>query len=740
MRRSLGKICGLQFALMAVSPQTVCGEPFAVRSISLPQPVNDIVWDSTRARFFVSSGTSVLIIDPEAALIEDDIAIGDSANGIAVSSDGRYLYVALGTQFESRGIVSRYRLQDRSRDAQIRLGQSTGGNIPRSVQAMVALPGQSLALVVATNDRRVAILDDTVPRNEILALSVSSFHVRPSDGALFALADASDYHDPQPHLYRLATRNNGVAIETSVPVDPHWNNGTKVTWSGNLAVSRNAYASYVFNLDAGATVGRLPVSPPVASAGACFLSGDASGTSAIAYQYQYHSSTTRLVQYSLPNFHPVASVDLTGIPPDDSSVASLCGSALTWGTDGILVYGNRRLFFLRTSGLAPLVPRPVPMPTLDTNGVIHLPLSASDLVFDAGRNLLWASIPGDSPASGNSVISINPASGKVIDTIDAGSEPGALALSSGGSHLFAALRGAPAISTIDLEAKDASVFSVLSSSSPRYWSAVDLAAMAGEGKSVVAVLRAGYGSSVVAYDAGVPRKEVFNSGSGANVYSQWVQTIFPGDADNTFFAANKELHNSDNSHDIHRLVVDSSGVKPGSRPNNLLLGSGSGAHGVPGHDQPVSIVHDAGRLFTSAGQIVTPDTQRILGSVALSPSYGLPVAFPDQNRVVYVQSFSPQVSAISYDLATLRPLSYVPLLSGPLCGCTSDTLSSVNVTAAVRVGKEAIAVAANGEIVIAPLARFQSWPIGNIAVQPVSAGVRLLNIPVNAIGAILGSR
>jgi hypothetical protein len=45
---------------------------------------------------------------------------------------------------------------------------------------------------------------------------------------------------------------------------------------------------------------------------------------------------------------------------------------------------------------------------------------------------------------GNSVVLIDPATGVVVDTIYAGSEPGAVALSADGSHLFAPLGGAPA--------------------------------------------------------------------------------------------------------------------------------------------------------------------------------------------------------------------------------------------------------------------------------------------------------
>lgn len=111
----------------------------------------------------------------------------------------------------------------------------------------------------------------------------------------------------------------------------------------------------------------------------------------------------------------------------------------TWGTDGILVNqeNSHALYFLHTAGLTAMTPASIPTATQDASGVLHLPLPANGLVFDPVRNLLWASVPGNAAAAGNAVVSIDPSTGNVIDTIYAGSEPGALALSADGSHLFA---------------------------------------------------------------------------------------------------------------------------------------------------------------------------------------------------------------------------------------------------------------------------------------------------------------
>jgi hypothetical protein len=201
--------------------------------------------------------------------------------------------------------------------------------------------------------------------------------------------------------------------------------------------------------------------------------------------------------------------------------------------------------------------------------------------------------PGSGGAVGNNVVSISPATGAVADTIYAGSEPSALALSADGSRLFATVGGAPAIASVDLVAKQASYFTGLTSTSA-YWSAVGAAAIAGTSDSVVAVTSltgtttSPGSSSVVAYDAGVPRKKTFDSGTGGNEYTDGVGAIFPADAPNAFYAVDVSLNYGGGIHDLFRLLVDATGVTLDTQLNNIYLGSGSGAYGSLAYTQPTN--------------------------------------------------------------------------------------------------------------------------------------------------------
>src|SRR5579871_2153216 len=116
--------------------------PTNTQALRLSAPVNDLVWDATRGRFFASSGTSVLMVNPDTAAIEDSWTTNGTGGQLAVSGDGQYLYVAIG----ARGVVDRYRVRDHGLDAEISLGLYTTGTA-RQPSSMAVVPGQPQVLL-----------------------------------------------------------------------------------------------------------------------------------------------------------------------------------------------------------------------------------------------------------------------------------------------------------------------------------------------------------------------------------------------------------------------------------------------------------------------------------------------------------------------------------------------------------------------------------------------------------------
>ena len=89
--------------------------------------------------------------------------------------------------------------------------------------------------------------------------------------------------------------------------------------------------------------------------------------------------------------------------------------------------------------------------------------------------------PGSSGQIGNTVIAIDPASGRIIDSIFAGSEPGKLALATDASRLYVISQSVPTVTSVDLNAKQRSqTFSVLDDGN---WTPVSVAPVPNQNNS-----------------------------------------------------------------------------------------------------------------------------------------------------------------------------------------------------------------------------------------------------------------
>ncbi len=76
-----------------------------------------------------------------------------------------------------------------------------------------------------------------------------------------------------------------------------------------------------------------------------------------------------------------------------------------------------------------------------SSALIKIPLAHNDLVFDAVHGVYYASVPGSVIGNGNSIATIDSASGQVSFSAPIGSEPGPLALSADGTSLYVGLTG-----------------------------------------------------------------------------------------------------------------------------------------------------------------------------------------------------------------------------------------------------------------------------------------------------------
>lgn len=251
------------------------------------------------------------------------------------------------------------------------------------------------------------------------------------------------------------------------------------------------------------------------------------------------------------------------------------------------------------------------IPATTVNAVRRINLATGDLVLDRATGSIYASLPGDSPAGGNSVVAIDPATGALGPPVFVGSEPGKLALSDDGQLLYVSLDGAAAVRRVDVASATAGLQFGLGSDSffgPYY--VEDMAVMPGA-PNTVAISRQNPGFSprhagVAVYDNGV--KRVFETArhTGSNVieFSQVSPTRLYG------------YNNETTEFGFRRMLIDANGVGVVDVTENLILGFSR------------DFIGDADRVYTTAGQVIDPEARLSLGtftnaSGAVRPDSGI---------------------------------------------------------------------------------------------------------------------
>ncbi len=138
----------------------------------------------------------------------------------------------------------------------------------------------------------------------------------------------------------------------------------------------------------------------------------------------------------------------------------------------------------------------------------YIPVVSNSMVYNSANGLFYLSIPGSAGAPlGNSIVSLDPATGTLGSPIYVGSEPNKLALTADGTGLWVGLDGAAAVRRVDLAAGTAGLqFQLALNPSTGY---VDLPPVA---LSLVA-LPGSPNSVVVQASAGSPQFAIYDSGT-----------------------------------------------------------------------------------------------------------------------------------------------------------------------------------------------------------------------------------
>lgn len=639
-------------------------EPQAAQSDfvrEVPLATKDIIYDKNSKKIYASvpsyagsRGNSITPIDPSSGTIGSSVFVGSEPGKLAISDNGQYLY----TNLEGALAIRRFDLASQTPGLQYA--------IPNNVSDMLVLAGKPESIAVATSGS-VAVYDNDVRRTTTASSPnfASITNIEPFSSADTILGTAGF---STASLLKIGLDANGATVSsstaTSASGDARYDNGRVYFATGQVIDANTGALVGTFpNLDSSALV------VPDSSVGRVYFLVNSSTFGTLSLRAYDMNTFVLLGSMTIPN------------------ISSARTSLIRWGANGLAFRttadssGNvegSKLYIIQTSLVpsAEPVPTPLPSPTptpspspspTPANSVTQIPLPSNDLVYDASRQLIYASVPSVTGSTGNSITSVNPATGEIGTPVYVGSEPGKVVLTDDAHYLYTTLDGAGAIRRVDLINQSAGLqFSLGGSttfSTGPFW-ARDLAALPGSPEAL-AIIRTTINSTssgtVAIYDNGVQRPTL----SAASNFLM----LTPSASASTLYGM------ADSTTGLQKISLNASGVSSVTK-----LGTISGGN---------EMVFDNGSIYMSDGRVVDATTGALKGTFfGVNSSFSTLSVVPDSTigRVFFLTSNgSSSVTLRAYDMNTF-------LLIG--------TLTVPNVTgfpsSLVRWGTNGLAFRANG--------------------------------------------
>jgi hypothetical protein len=231
--------------------------------------------------------------------------------------------------------------------------------------------------------------------------------------------------------------------------------------------------------------------------------------------------------------------------------------------------------------------------------VQQVSLATNDMVYDRFADVIYASVPSAAgPPNGNSIVTIDPHSGALRNSVFIGNEPDRLAISDDGQFLYVGLDDADAIRRIDIPTMKLDIEFGLGGE-PIFGGrqAGDIKVLPGQPRAVAVAARYREISpdfaGLAIFDDGVARTiEVPQFGKDI------IDRIAFGDSAATLYGVDTETTRAD----LYVLKVDATGV--------WIISDFAAATGPFGSD----IAVENGLIYDATGQVFDPVAKRVAGT------------------------------------------------------------------------------------------------------------------------------
>jgi hypothetical protein len=411
--------------------------------IDVPLKHNALVYDSLRNLYYASvpgsvagNGNSIATIDPASGHVSYSATVGLEPNALAIAADASVLYVGL----DGSGEVARLTLPSLAPQGRTQLVKD-------------ALFGQSTAQAIAVSpvDAAVAAVSMTAPfvalgtallRDMALQPKTTPQLVNNSFGLTFDAAGTTLYAVGGARLRSNQVLADGL-LEQLVIVTP--NTLRALGFAGGRVLAGNGIYDPLALTLAG-SISTPSECVPRRSDGLllCFASAD------------LNTGQGRVLLADPDTFVIRASLGYATSEPGGTRrlVEGQAGQiAISYPVSTFGSVSKIRLYTSAGLLTPPAPPAPswpvtvssTPDGTARDVGIVH-----NSLVYDSGRNVYYASVPGSVIGAGNSIATIDPATGQVAHSAPIGSEPNALAISADGSALYVGLDGSGEVARLAL--------------------------------------------------------------------------------------------------------------------------------------------------------------------------------------------------------------------------------------------------------------------------------------------------
>lgn len=557
---------------------------------------------------------TLAVINPATGVISTTRAVGANPNALALSDDGRYLYIGL----DGTSTIKRFQLPDWSSDLEFTLN-TTDEYARRAIQIKI-MPGRPRSVVVIrrmgdyAGSDEIVVYDDGVPRAQTIRGTDVEF-VSPTQ--IYVLEAESSF----PDFYQVTVTENGLENQTRI-----W--GMTVYPTTDIVVENGLlYTNIGEVIDPSARALEATYHLPLNWLGAIYPDASIGRNFVVGADFHLFDRQHTIRVYSQQNHTLLGELSVRGAAYGPLEL-------LRWGADGLAFRTLTHVVLVRLSAVNQM-PTPTLTPTswetpIGSSGdlVRRHRLPTNDLLYDALRSKLYASLPARLGSIGNSIAELDPMTGIIIRSVYVGSEPNVLALSDDNQYLYVALEGAGRVARVFLPSFTLeSVFRATNSEygvpRARFMS---LAVAPGAPHTLVVSFDNFYGPMV--FDNGQPRPyfDMTNRGCG--------HLDFGGDINH--------LYGIGGALCVMRLAED--GARIVEARGEMQLGSDA--------------QFDGGMLFTSSGRIYNPTQRAFVGAL---PSHGLIQSDIGRQRIFMLSGRDSHYQALTYHYPSLTLLNTLNL-------------------------------------------------------------------------------